>query len=140
MGIVAVLTIAMYNVFWYASKTYNETTLMASTSRMASTGLDRMIIGIGTNAGLREAQASTVTSSSTSTNWVLSYNNGLSFTYSVSKQNIVDQSGDRVVISNVVASTMANLTNGAQISVSVAQSCGGKTVTNTMVTFVQYRN
>jgi hypothetical protein len=139
MGIVAVLTIAMYNVFWYACNTYNETSLMSMTAKQASMGLDRMVIGVGTNAGIREAQASTVTASSTSSNWVLSYDSTLSFTYSTTNHTIVDQSG-KCIVSNLVASTMTNLTNGVQISVSVAQSSGGKTVTNTMGTFVQFRN
>ncbi|HTS19419.1 MAG TPA: prepilin-type N-terminal cleavage/methylation domain-containing protein [Verrucomicrobiae bacterium] len=139
MGIVAILTIAMFDVFCQVCKFYNETTLMSATAKQASLGLDRMVIGIGTNAGLREAQQSTVTTSSTSSNWVLSYDGSLSFTYSTNKHTIVDQSG-KCIVTNLVASTIANLTNGVQISLSVAQSCGGKTVTNTMATFVQFRN
>ena len=139
MGIVAVLTIGMFNVFWQVLKVYNETSLMSMTAKQASMALDRMVIGIGTNAGLREAQASTVTTTSTTTNWQLSYNSGLTFTYYTNTHAIVDQSG-KCIVSNLVASTVTNTTNGVQISVSVAQSCGGRTLTNTMATFVQFRN
>ncbi|MGA2604409.1 MAG: hypothetical protein ABSG14_09290 [Verrucomicrobiia bacterium] len=139
MGILTLLTVAMFNVFWQVCKTYNETSLMSLSSEQASFALDRMVIGMGTNNGLREAQASTVTATSTTTNWQLSYTNGLSFTYSASTGSIVDQSGNSVV-KNLVASTMSYSTNGVQISVSVTQSCGGLTVTNTMATFVQFRN
>ncbi len=139
MAILTLLTVGIFNVFWQVLKTYNETSLMSTTAVQASFALDRMVIGIGTNAGLREAQASTVTTTSTSSNWVFSYDSGLSFTYSATNHTIVDQSGD-LVVSNLVASTLTNTTNGVQISVSVAQSCGGRTLTNTMATFVEFRN
>lgn len=139
MGIVALVTVGMFNVFWQVLKTYNETSLMSITSKQASMALDRMIIGVGTNAGLREAQASTVTLTSTTTNWQLSYDTGLSFTYYTNTHAIVDQSG-KCIVSNLVASTVTNTTSGCQISVSVAQSCGGRTLTNTMLTFVEFRN
>jgi len=139
MGIVALVTVGMFNVFWQVLKTYNETSLMSITAKQASVAMDRMVIGVGTNAGLREAQASTVTTTSTTTNWQLSYNSGLTFTYYTNTHAIVDQSG-KCIVSNLVASTVTNTTNGCQISVSVAQSCGGRTLTNTMSTFVQFRN
>ena len=139
MAIVTLLTVGIFNVFYQVLQTYNETSLMSATAVQASFALDRMVIGVGTNAGLREAQASTVTTTSTSTNWQFSYDNGLSFTYSATNKTIVDQSGD-LVVSNLVASTLTNTTNGVQISVSVAQSCGGRTLTNTMSTFVEFRN
>ncbi len=139
MAIMTLVGVAMWNVFWQVCQTYNETSLMSATAEQASFALDRMVIGVGTNSGLREAQASTVTTTSTSSNWVFSYDNGLSFTYSATNRTIVDQSGNYVV-SNLVASTLTNTTNGVQISVSVAQSCGGRTLTNTMATFVEFRN
>jgi prepilin-type N-terminal cleavage/methylation domain-containing protein len=139
MAILTLLTIGLYNVFYQVLQTYNETSLMSTTAVQASFALDRMVIGVGTNNGLREAQHSTVVTTSTSTNWQISYTNGLSFAYSSAKSNIVDQSGD-IIVGNLIASTLTNATNGVQISVSVAQSCGGRTLTNTMATFVEFRN
>jgi type II secretory pathway pseudopilin PulG len=139
MGIVALVSVAMFNVFWQAQKTYNETSLMSVTAKQASMGLERMVYGVGTNDNLREAQASTVTTTSTTTNWQLSFDGTQSFTYYTNTHAIVDQSG-KCIVSNLVASTLTNMTNGVQISLSVAQSCGGRTVTNTMATFVQFRN
>ena len=139
MAVLTLLAVAMWNVFWQICQVYNKTSLMSLSSEKASFGLDRMVIGMGTNNGLREAQAKSVVATSTSTNWELSYTNGLSFTYSASAGSIVDQSGNSVV-SSLLSSTMTNHTIGVQISVSVTQSCGGVTVTNTMATFVQFRN
>jgi len=139
VAILTLVTVGSFNVFWQVLQTYNETSLMSITAKQASVALDRMVIGVGTNAGLREAQAITVTTTSTTTNWQLSYNSGLTFTYYTNTHAIVDQSG-KCIVSNLVASTVTNTTNGCQISVSVAQSCGGRTLTNTMSTFVQFRN
>jgi prepilin-type N-terminal cleavage/methylation domain-containing protein len=139
MAILTLVTIGVFNVLYQVLLSYNETSLMSITSQNASLALDRMVVGIGTNAGLREAQASTVVTSSTSTNWQISYTNGLSFAYSSAKSNIVDQSGN-IIVAGLTASTLANTTNGVQVSVSVAQSCGGRTLTNTMATFVEFRN
>ncbi len=139
VAVLTLLALAMWNVFWQVCQVYNKTSLMSLSSEQASFALDRMVFGLGTNNGLREAQASTVTATSTSTNWQLSYTNGLSFAYSAHTGSIVDQSGHSVV-SNLLTSTMSYLTNGVQVSVSVTQTCGGVTVTNTMATFVQFRN
>jgi prepilin-type N-terminal cleavage/methylation domain-containing protein len=139
MAIISLVMIGMFNLFKQIIYSYNETSLMSTTAVQASLALDRMVIGMGTNAGLREAQSSTVTATSTSTNWSLAYNGGLSFAYSAGSKNILNQSG-KTVSTNVVASALTYTTNGCQISVSVAQSSGGRTVTNTMKTFVQFRN
>jgi prepilin-type N-terminal cleavage/methylation domain-containing protein len=139
MAIFTLVIVGVFNVFYQVLLSYNETSLMSTTAVQASLALDRMVIGIGTNAGLREAKSSSVTATSTSTNWQLAYNSGLSFTYSSSKSNIVDQSGNTIG-GNLVASALTYTTNGCQVSVSVAQSCGGRTLTNTMKTFVEFRN
>jgi prepilin-type N-terminal cleavage/methylation domain-containing protein len=139
MAIITLVTVGVFNVFYQVLLSYNETSLMSTTAVQASLALDRMVVGIGTNAGLREAQASTVTTTSTSSNWQFSYNSGLSFTYASATSNIVDQSGNKIV-ADLVASTLTNTTNGVQIFVSVAQSCGGRRLTNTMGTFVEFRN
>jgi type II secretory pathway pseudopilin PulG len=139
MGIVGLASIAMWNVFWQVGKTYNETTLMSATSMQSSFAVDRMVYGVNGNSGLREANAGSVTTSSTSSNWTLSFNNTLSFTYSAASKTIVDQSGS-CLGSNLVSSSISNTTRGCQISVSAAQSSGGRTLTNTVTTFVQYRN
>ena len=144
MAVLTLLAVAMWNVFWQVCQVYNKTSLMGLSSEQASFALERMVIGTGTTNGLREAQAKSVTATSTSTNWQLSYTNGISlsyssFAYSSNRQSIVDQSGNSVV-SNLLTSTMSYLTNGVQISVTVTQTCGGVTVTNTMATYVEFRN
>jgi prepilin-type N-terminal cleavage/methylation domain-containing protein len=140
---VAVLTIVIvgtFNVFVQSIRSYNETSLMRNAAVRASVALDRMVIGVGTNNGLREAVAgSVVLTYPNGTDWKLAYTNNLYFTYTASTKSITDQSG-KTICTNVISSTATNPTGGCQISVSVAESGGGRTLTNTMTTFVQFRN
>jgi len=145
VAIVTIVTIGVFNVFVQTLYSYNETTLMRTAAVHASMGLDRMVIGVGTNCGLREAAAASVTLSNlNSTDWKFSFTNVTSsayqyFKYTSSSQAIVDQSGKNIC-TNLVTATLSNLTTGCQISVTVTQNAGGRTLTNTMTTFVQYRN
>jgi hypothetical protein len=143
--VVTIVTVGVLNVFRQTLYSYNETSLMRTAGVRASMGLDRMVIGVGTNAGLREAAKASVAVTYTNTaDWQLSFTNSSSssyqyFQYTSSNKFIFDQSG-KTICTNLIAATATNLTNGCQLSVSVAESCGGRTLTNTMTTFVQYRN
>ncbi len=128
---------------------YNTTTLMRNTANAASLALERIVIGVGTNAGLREATAETVTYSNTANGWLLTYNTNLFYQYVSTTQVITNNTG-KLICTNVAASSItfftyylaANVapTNACRISVSVAQSAGGDTWTNTFATQVQFRN
>ena len=128
---------------------YNTTTLMRNTANAASLALERMIIGVGTNAGLREASASTVTFTNFSNGWLLTYNTNLFYRYVSSTQVITNDTG-KLICTNVstasvtfyTSSFSTNLvtTNACRISISVAQNAGGDTWTNTFMTQVQFRN
>ena len=52
MAILTLLTVGIFNVFYQVLQAYNETSLMSTTAVQASFALDRMVIGVGTNAGL----------------------------------------------------------------------------------------
>lgn len=138
MAIITIVTVGVFNLFVQVIRSYNATTLMRNSAVRASSGLERMVFGVGTNAGLREAQASTVTFAA-SGGWQISYNTSQYFQYSTTTKSIVDQSG-KTICTNLVASTLSNVTGGCQISVSVAESSGGRTFTNKMATYVQFRN
>jgi len=124
---------------------YNTTTLMRNTGNAASRALDRMVYGVGSAAGLREAQASTVTFSNTANGgWVLTYNTNLFFQYFGNSQTISNDTGN-LICANVTASSVTIFTNkttpnACRISLSVAQNAGGDTWTNTFTTSVQFRN
>jgi prepilin-type N-terminal cleavage/methylation domain-containing protein len=140
---VAVLTIVIvgtFNVFVQSLRSYNATTLMRISATHASLALDRMVYGVGTNYSLREAPKASITISNVaSTYWKIAYTNGTYFQWSSTTKKITDQSG-KCIGTNVVASTLSTNGGGASITVSVAESAGGRTITNTMSTFVQFRN
>jgi prepilin-type N-terminal cleavage/methylation domain-containing protein len=145
VAVFTIVTVGVLNVFRQTVYSFNETSLMRTAGVRASLGLDRMVMGVGTNAGLREADAASVAVTYTNTaDWQLSFTNqdgtvSQYFKYTAANKFIVDQSG-KTICTNLISATATNLTNGCQISVSVAESCGGRTLTNTMTTFVQYRN
>ena len=124
---------------------YNTTTLMRNTGNAATRALDRMVYGVGSNAGLREATASTVTFSNTANGgWFLAYNTNLFFQYVGNSQCITNDTGN-LICTNVTSSSVtifSNSTgpNACRISLSVAQNAGGDTWTNTFTTSIQFRN
>ena len=140
---VAVLTIVIvgtFNVFVQNLRSYNATTLMRTSATRASLALDRMVYGVGTNNGLREAaQASVTISNASSTFWRLSFTNSAYFQWSSTTKSITDQSG-KTLGTNIITSTLSTNGSGCTISLSVAESGGGRIITNTMATFVQFRN
>ena len=140
---VAVLTIVIvgtFNVFVQNLRSYNATTLMRNSETRASMALDRMVFGVGTNQGLREAgQADVTISNVASTYWKIAYTNNTYFQWSSTTKCITDQTG-KSIGTNIVASTLSTNGSGCTISLSVAESGGGRIITNTMATFVQFRN
>ena len=125
-------------------RSYRDTTLLRNTSSRASLALERMVHGVSSNAGLIEAQASTVAVSYPSGGWRCAYTN-LFFQYAPASGLITNQSG-KVICSGVSTSTFActtdafGVTNGCKISVTVSESSGGRSYNNVMTSFVQFRN
>ena len=144
-AIITIVTIGAFNVFVSFMRSYNASTLMRTSGGRASTGMDRMVYGIGTNIGLREAGAASVTVTySNTTDWTLTYTNLTDsapkfFRYLTTNKKITDWAG-RLICTNVVSSTCTDLTTGCQITMSVAESAGGRVITNSVMTFVQFRN
>ncbi len=138
MGICTVVIAGMLSLFVVFLRSYNSTTLMRNISARASTGLERMVYGVGTNAGLREAAAANVVVTYPSGGWQISYTN-LFFQYTTNTMTITDQSG-KVICTNVIASTLTNDSVSCRVAVTVSESAGGRAYTNTMSTFVQFRN
>ncbi|HUJ72511.1 MAG TPA: prepilin-type N-terminal cleavage/methylation domain-containing protein [Verrucomicrobiae bacterium] len=143
-AILTLVTIGAFNVFCSFLRSYNASTLMRTSGGRATTGMDRMVYGVGTNIGLREAGAASVTVTYSNTDWTLTYTNltdsaAKYFKYSDSKNEITDWAG-KLICTNVILSTCTDLTTGCQITMSVAETSGGRTITNSVMTFVQFRN
>jgi prepilin-type N-terminal cleavage/methylation domain-containing protein len=133
-------------------RSYRDTTLLRNTSSRASLALERMVHGVGTNAGLIEASASTVAVSYSSGGWRCAYSNAFSaspnplfFQYAPAS-GLITNEGGKTICSGVSTSTFActtsalGVTNGCKISVTVAESSGGHSYNNVMTSFVQFRN
>lgn len=144
MAISTGATAACLVLFVSFLRSYNTTTLMRTGSTRTSFALDRMVFGVGTNSGLREAFGdSLVISNMNGGGWRVTYSNAATFyfQYIPDSKRIVTETG-KMICTNVVAATFStnSLTGGCQISITVAESQGGKTLTNTMGTVVEFRN
>ncbi len=140
VSVLTIVVVGTFNVFVQTIRSYNATTLMRTSATRASLALDRMVYGVGTNNGLREAARASVTVSNvSSTFWRLSFTNSAYFQWSSTTKCITDQSG-KTIGTNVITSTLSTNGSGCTISLSVAESGGGRIITNTMATFVQFRN
>ena len=138
MGIATVVIAGMLTLFISFLRSYNSTTLMRNTSSRASLALERMVYGIGTNAGLREASTNSVSVTYPSSGWKIAYTN-LFFQYTVNTSNITDQAG-KTICTNVISSSLTNYVRGCRVWVTVTESAGGRSYTNSMTSFVQFRN
>jgi hypothetical protein len=144
MGIGLAVVAGTLCLFILYLRSYNTTSLMRTSSSRACIALERMVFGVGTNAGLREVASLTFAYAPLTNGWQISFSNNVmpnvvSFTYNSTSGTIKDQTG-KVVGTNVIASTVINYTNSCRISVTAAESGGGRTSTNTFQTFVQFRN
>ena len=139
MGIGMAVVAGTLSLFILYLRSYNTTSLMRTSSSRACIVLERMVYGIGTNAGLREASSLTFTYAPLTNGWQINITNNLWFVYNSTTKTIKDQAG-KTCGTNIIASTIMNYTNSVRISVSAAESGGGRTSTNTMQTFVQFRN
>jgi len=138
-AIAAVVIAGMLALYITYNRFYNTTTLMRNASHRASLGLERIVYGNGTNAGLREAVSSTIVASNWTGGWKLSYNTNIVYAYSSTLKAITNNTG-KIICTNIVASTMTCNSNACSISVSVCENAGGDTWTNTMSTLVEFRN
>jgi prepilin-type N-terminal cleavage/methylation domain-containing protein len=140
VSVLTIVVVGTFNVFVQTIRSYNATSLMRLSGTRASLALDRMVYGVGTNNGLREVPKASVTMSNvSSTFWQLSFTNNAYFQWSSTTKCITDQSG-KTIGTNVITSTLSTNGSGCTISLSVAESGGGRIITNTMATFVQFRN
>jgi prepilin-type N-terminal cleavage/methylation domain-containing protein len=148
MAILTMVIVGAWDVFTLFQRSYNETTLMRMAAARASLALDRMVYGVSTNPGLREVQSSSVVITYPSGGWQIAYTN-IFFQYTTNLQcitwsNSTSQSS-KFICTNVIASTLncttnGFTTNGCTIAVAVAEKGGGRIDTNTMTTFVEFRN
>jgi hypothetical protein len=147
-AIMTMVIAGSWNLFTMFQRSYNKTSLLSTSSSGASLGLERMVYGVGDNMGLREAATGSVVivTNTLPASWTITFNSGNQyFQYTTNTQSIVDQS-NKVICGHVVASRIVpsvsqqGATYGCTISVTVVENGGGRSDTNTMATFVQFRN
>lgn len=135
-------------VYIMCNRNWHRTTLNAQAATETSMALEMMVYGMGLQYGLRSAVASTVVVSATGQDWVVSYVNSEGgtnrFSYD-SSETVLRHLGAgettwTLVGSNITACAVSNNNGGMSISVTTGLVEGRYSVTNSMSTYVSYRN
>lgn len=138
--IMILVTTGVMSFYLLMRKVWTRDIATMTTSMKAAKVLNRIVYGSNTtNFGLRAATAGTVNLTQSSGNWTLTWNTNKWVTYNATQKTITD-SVNGLLSDNVVAATCQLVTAGATIRLSVAEGSGKYRMTNTVVTFVEYRN
>lgn len=125
---------------------WNSTTVTVDASQEASKVLMKIVYGVGTNMGIRAALGSTVnTDGSQMLGYTASGGESNLFVYYPSAKCILYSHGGAdeqpvMIATNVTAFSAINMTNGITLQISIVKRDGRFVATNTMRTFVKYRN
>jgi prepilin-type N-terminal cleavage/methylation domain-containing protein len=134
-------------VFIMCQRSWALTSVQLETSQKASAAMDRLVYGVGLQYGLRSAIATTVVFTA-GTDWSVAYRdvagNSNSFAYHSASNQLTydgpDTVGSVVVGRSITAATVSNSARGMGIHVTAAVINGRFAATNTMTTYVSYRN
>jgi len=148
MGVLSLVMAAAVPTFVMCQRTWARTSAELEATQEASLALARMTYGVGAQYGLRSAIASNVWCQTGSDGWTVSYRDisGASnmFAYSRSSRTLTydgPATSNAVVIArNIVSATASNSANGMYLSVTCLYSEGRFSSSNSMSTFVAFRN
>jgi prepilin-type N-terminal cleavage/methylation domain-containing protein len=124
------------------------TTVSLQSSHKASMAMERMVYGVGLQNGLRSALATSVVVTAVGSNWTVSYRDvagqGSTFGYNGANRQLVydgpDTTGNVVIGDCITSASVSNASGGLFMQVTAVVTNGRFKATNTMTTFVGYRN
>lgn len=148
MGVFSLVMAAAVPTFIICQRSWAMTSAELEATQEASAALARMTYGVGPQYGLRSALASNVWLQTGSDGWRASYRDisGASnmFAYSRFTRTIIYDgpatTGSVVIGRNIISATASNSTRGMYLSVTCLYSEGRFSSSNTMSTFVAFRN
>ncbi len=148
MGVFSLVMAAAVPTFIMCQRSWAMTSAELEATQEASTALARMTYGVGAQYGLRSALASNVFLQTHSDGWTVTYKDisGASnmFAYSRSARRVIYDgsatTGSVVIARNIVSATASNSGAGIYLSATCLYSEGRFSSSNTMSTFVAFRN
>ena len=150
MVALSVFTLVMASAvptFIMCQRSWALTSVQLQAAQKASAAIERLVYGVGLQYGLRTAISTTVVVTA-GADWKVSYIDitGMSncFNYSSTARQLTYDgpatTGSVVVGKSITAATVSNSANGLSIVVTAGVTEGRFSATNTMTTFVAYRN
>lgn len=141
MIMVMVLT-SVVSFFVSLQRGWFTATLVAKTAGSASFAMERITYGSDGEGGLRSIDADDVLLVTNEEAWRLYFDTGdrpRYFEYDPIGERLVDQNMG-VLCRNVTSATAMDDGNGCAIAITVQEGGGQKNISNTMRTYVEYRN
>jgi len=135
-------------VYIMCSRTWYKSTLSTRAASETSMALEKLVYGMGLQYGLRSAVATSVVVTATGSDWVVRYVNSEGgtnrFSYDASG-TVLRYLGSAaaawtLVGSNITACVVSNTSVGMSLTVTTGITEGRYSVTNTMYTYMSYRN
>ena len=141
MGVSMFILAGLLTVFIICNQYWHRTSLALATNRQGNQCLEKMIYGVGNNIGLRGAYW--ITNRASSANWRVqstNYYGEIWYIYDRTNQNITfSNSHENTVIGRYVIDSSVAYTNGLYVSLTVRQTDGRYSSSNTLSTFVKLR-
>lgn len=147
LGVFSLVMASAVPVFVMCQRSWALTSVQLQAAQKASAAVERLVYGVGAQYGLRSAVSASVVVTP-GTDWRVSYMDIMgmsnSFTYSSAGRQLLydgsDTAGSVVVGRSIAAASVTNSVDGLAICVTAGVTEGRYTATNTMTTYVAYRN
>jgi len=147
MGVFSLVMASAVPTFIMCQRSWALTSVQLQAAQKASAAVERLVYGVGLQYGLRSAVSTSVVVTA-GTDWSVAYRdiagNSNQFTYSSSARQLVydgpDTAGGVVVGKNITTATVSHSADGISIRVTAGVTEGRFSATNTMTTYVAYRN
>lgn len=121
-------------------KVWLRSTVNMTASIKGTTAMEYIMHGVGgTNIGLREAIADTVSVTNTTSGWQIGFNTNRWFKYDRTNTRLMESSG-RILCDNVITSSCAATYEGVTIAFDVVDGTSPYRATNRFYTYVDFRN
>jgi len=147
MSILLLVLSAAFSIYIMHQKLWRLNSLIMNTSQDSSLALEKLVYGVHFTPGLREAERDSVVVRQwpTTGKWRIIFDTPSKtrrrFVYDPLRDQVRGNSRMfGVLVENVLDSTLVETNNGVEVSIQVLDTIGGKSWTNEMTTFVQFRN
>ncbi len=139
-GILVLVLGGVIGFYVTARKLWYPSSMVMAANLKGGYAINRMVYGASiSNAGLRAAKQSTVTTWSNGDSWTITYNSNRWVMYNGPSNTLTDSTLG-LLARNVISSTATVTAIGCNLDFRITEGTGPNTVTNRFYTYVTFRN